>query len=107
MKKKKREITGWYEKYYRIMRARAHEIVGDYHIADDMVSEAFIKVFNNYEKIRKLEEPQVAFYLISIIRNISIDYTRKRKRENTHVNLDLKIMKLKRYLMTMKANIRK
>ena len=54
--KKKREITGWYEKYYRIMRARAHEIVGDYHIADDMVSEAFIKVFNNYEKIRKLEE---------------------------------------------------
>ena len=84
--KKKREITGWYEKYYRIMRARAHEIVGDYHIADDMVSEAFIKVFNNYEKIRKLEEPQVAFYLISIIRNISIDYTRKRKRENTHVN---------------------
>ena len=84
--KKKREITGWYEKYYRIMRARAHEIVGDYHIADDMVSEAFIKKFNNYEKIRKLEEPQVAFYLISIIRNISIDYTRKRKRENTHVN---------------------
>ena len=46
--KKKREITGWYEKYYRIMRTRAYEIVRDYHIADDMVSEAFIKVFNNY-----------------------------------------------------------
>ena len=78
--KKKREITGWYEKYYRIMRTRAYEIVRDYHIADDMVSEAFIKVFNNYEEIRKLEEPQIAFYLISIIRNISIDYTRKQKR---------------------------
>ena len=61
--KKKREITGWYEKYYRIMRTRAYEIVRDYHIADDMVSEA------------------------SIIRNISIDYTRKQKRENAHVNL--------------------
>ena len=59
------------------MRTRAYEIVRDYHIADDMVSEAFIKVFNNYEEIRKLEEPQIAFYLISIIRNISIDYTRK------------------------------
>ena len=85
--KKKREITGWYEKYYRIMRTRAYEIVRDYHIADDMVSEAFIKVFNNYEEIRKLEEPQIAFYLISIIRNISIDYTRKQKRENAHANL--------------------
>ena len=69
------------------MRTRAYEIVRDYHIADDMVSEAFIKVFNNYEEIRKLEEPQIAFYLISIIRNISIDYTRKQKRENAHVNL--------------------
>ena len=40
-------LSDWYKKYNRIMRKKAYDIIGDYHTANDMVNEAFIK--NNSE----------------------------------------------------------
>ena len=47
-------ISDWYKKYNRIMRKKAYDIIGDYHTANDMVNEAFIKIIQNFEKINKL-----------------------------------------------------
>ncbi len=40
---KKSILSDWYKKYNRIMRKKAYYIIGDYHTANDMVNEAFIK----------------------------------------------------------------
>ena len=42
-------ISDWYKKYNRIMRKKAYDIIGDYHTANDMVNEAFIKIIQNFE----------------------------------------------------------
>ena len=47
-------LSDWYKKYNRIMRKKAYDIIGDYHTANDMVNEAFIKIIQNFEKINKL-----------------------------------------------------
>ena len=51
---KKSILSNWYKKYNRIMRKKAYDIIGDYHTANDMVNEAFIKIIRNFEKINKL-----------------------------------------------------
>lgn len=51
---KKSILSDWYKKYNRIMRKKACYIIGDYHTANDMVNEAFIKIIQNFEKINKL-----------------------------------------------------
>ena len=47
---KKSILSDWYKKYNRIMRKKAYYIIGDYHTANDMVNEAFIKIIQNFEK---------------------------------------------------------
>lgn len=46
-------LSDWYKKYNRIMRKKAYDIIVDYHTANDMVNEAFIKIIQNFEKIKK------------------------------------------------------
>lgn len=41
-------LSDWYKKYNRIMRKKAYDIIGDYHTANDMVNEAFIKIIQNF-----------------------------------------------------------
>lgn len=43
-------LSDWYKKYNRIMRKKAYDIIVDYHTANDMVNEAFIKIIQNFEK---------------------------------------------------------
>ena len=42
-------LSDWYKKYNRIMRKKAYDIIVDYHTANDMVNEAFIKIIQNFE----------------------------------------------------------
>lgn len=64
------------EKYVRIAGSIAYSIVGDYHIAADVVQEAFSKVYNN---LSSLDNP-VTFktYLANTVRSSALDWVRKK-----------------------------
>ncbi|WP_226654337.1 sigma-70 family RNA polymerase sigma factor [Pseudalkalibacillus hwajinpoensis] len=64
--------------YSNALYAVSYSVLGDYHLAQDVAQEAFIKA---YVKRHTLEDPEkVGSWLTSIARNLSLDLKRKRKR---------------------------
>lgn len=84
---KKQIVAQWYEEYYRILRKKSYDIVKDYHIANDMVNEAFMKIIKNFDKILPLKCSEQAVYFVGTVKSVSIDYIRKRKKEQERINL--------------------
>ncbi|MGI5901488.1 MAG: RNA polymerase sigma factor [Desulfitobacteriia bacterium] len=71
----------------------ACRILRDIHLAQDVVQEAFLKVANNFEKIKNLDCNKRQALFVIIVRNLSIDiYREKRKQQELslqEMNLDL------------------
>ena len=64
--------------YANALYAVAYSILGDYHLAQDVAQEAFIKA---YMKKQSLNEPdKVGSWLTTIVRNVSLDWKKQRKR---------------------------
>lgn len=82
----KKILTEWYIEYYNIMRKEAYDIVHDYHIANDMVNEAFIRIIKNFSKILPIPCSEKVYYFVYIIRNISRDYMRKYKKTSEFID---------------------
>ena len=76
-------LSDWYKKYNRIMRKKAYDIIGDYHTANDMVNEAFIKIIQNFEKINCHAR---SYYFVITIRSVCIDYLRKNKIKSKYLD---------------------
>lgn len=64
--------------YGNALYAIAYSILGDYHLAQDVAQEAFIKAFLKQETLE--DSRKVGSWLTSIVRNMSLDWKRKRKR---------------------------
>lgn len=65
-------------RYANALYAVSYSVLGDYHLAQDVAQEAFIKA---YLKRRSLDNPEkIGSWLTSIARNLSLDLKRKRKR---------------------------
>lgn len=65
---------------YRVsMQKAAENILNDCYLAEDAVSEAFIKVAQNIEKISGRSSQEKRNYLDIIVRNCAIDIYRKRQ----------------------------
>jgi RNA polymerase sigma-70 factor (ECF subfamily) len=67
-----------YIQYYPIMKKKAYEISWDYSIVDDLINDAFIKLIDKISLLRVLECCKRTSYIVYTIKNISIDYIRKR-----------------------------
>lgn len=64
------------EKYVKIAGSIAYSVVGDFHIAADIVQEAFIKV---YRKLDTLKNPRTfKAYLAGAVRSSALDWIRKK-----------------------------
>ena len=76
-------------RYEHSVRAAAIAVLGDRHLADDVVQEAFIKA---YVKLPKLRRP-AAFYgwLLRIARNAALDMLRAKKNETVADLSDVEI----------------
>ncbi|MCL2461257.1 MAG: sigma-70 family RNA polymerase sigma factor [Defluviitaleaceae bacterium] len=69
-----------YNRYKKLLLYKAYNILRDYELAQDAVSEAFIRVYRN---LRKLDDPKsgkTAAYLVMIVRNVSITLLNKQKK---------------------------
>lgn len=69
-----------YEKYKRLMWRKAYDILKDYGLAEDAVSEAFIRVYRNFHRIEDPAAPQTAAFLVTIVKNAAINIYHKRNK---------------------------
>ena len=77
-------VTDLYLKYKLNMFYTARRIVKDPHIAEDMVQESCIAIINNLEKIKAVEVCRRRSYIVSMVKNISINYVVKRDRQSKY-----------------------
>ena len=71
-----------YEKYKKLMLYKAHEIIHDYSLAEDAVSEAFIRIYKNLEKIENPDSNMSVGFIVTIVRNVALTMIKKEQRWN-------------------------
>lgn len=60
----------------------ANRIVRDQYLSEDIVHQAFLKIIDNLDRINEINCHKTKGYIVVIVHNLSIDFYRKRKREN-------------------------
>ena len=83
----KDKFESLYLKYRKHMKRIAMKILGDEHLAEDAVHNAFLKIISNLDKFSEEDCQENKNLIVIIIRNTAIDMYRKRNREfeNTDV----------------------
>ena len=69
-----------YNRYNRRMIAIAYNIIGNYHDAEEAVSNAFFKIAANFDKVRKRTGQERAAYYCIVTRNCAYDILREQSR---------------------------
>src|SRR5690554_1523859 len=70
-------------KYANVLHAVAYEVVRDYHIAQDIAQEAFLKAYMNLHTLQKPEK--LGSWLYSMTRHLSLNVRRK---QGIHIPLE-------------------
>lgn len=73
----KEQITLWFKEYYTDLCKRVYRLVNREDIAEDIVQDTFVKVWNKYSDLPELDSPEA--YLKRLVFNESIDWLRKNK----------------------------
>lgn len=68
-----------YNKYKRLMLYKANGILHDYSLAEDAVSEAFIRLYKNIDKIEDRESKSTLAFVMVIVRNVCFTMLKKEK----------------------------
>ena len=61
-----------YSKYKNLLFHKALQILHDHMLAEDAVSEAYIRVYRNLEKIEDIDSPRCVAFLVTIVRNTAL-----------------------------------
>lgn len=69
-----------YRLYSMTMFRIAKGILHDAHLAEDAVSEAFVRIIDNLEKINLSDRNKTKGFVVIIVRHIAIDMLRRQKR---------------------------
>lgn len=70
-------LVSLYQRYYRILKKKAYEILSNYDLANDMVQTALLKLIPHIEKLRDMDEPALRVYLVKTVIRVSLDYVKK------------------------------
>lgn len=85
-----RIVQELYEQYGKQMLGYAYQFLQSYELAEDVVHEAFLRIFNNLEKISQMECRNRKAYLVKVIERICIDtYNREKRQQRISAELDL------------------
>lgn len=77
-------VAELYQEYKYIMFKTAYNIVEDTHTAEDLVQECCITIIDNLDRIRCVERCKQRAYIVSIVKNTSINYVVKRNRRSKY-----------------------
>ena len=70
-----------YQAYYNTMMAVAKSYFPtEHHNAEDAVHESFLSIIENFQKISQLSSKELPGYIVTVVKNKSIDILRKQKR---------------------------
>ncbi|WP_347488488.1 sigma-70 family RNA polymerase sigma factor [Desulfoscipio sp. XC116] len=75
------KVTQIYKLYRGIMLYIANSILHESHLAEDAVSEAFIRIINNLERIDTIDDQKTRAFVVIIVRNISLDLLRRHRNQ--------------------------
>lgn len=76
------KLEALYMKYREDMFKVAYRVLDDYQLAQDAVQMAFINIMDNLDKIDEIYCNMTRAFVVIIVRNISINLYRKRKKQN-------------------------
>jgi len=74
-----------FEKYKRLLLYKAYGILSDYSLAEDAVSEAFIRIYKNLNKIDDIHSPMAVSFLVTIVKNTSLTILERQKKYSAPV----------------------
>lgn len=78
------KIADQYEKYQHSMLWLALQIVGNYHDAEDIVSDSWLSVCLHGSRLEGMNEQLLKPYLMQCVRNKAIDFLRWQKRHSEY-----------------------
>ena len=68
----KLKFTDLYKQYRHLMFYVARGVLGDEHLSEDAVQEAFLRIAKNFHKIGEVPCPQTRNFVVIITRNVAI-----------------------------------
>ncbi|MDR0964326.1 MAG: RNA polymerase sigma factor [Clostridium sp.] len=72
-----------FHKYKKLLLHHALGILKDYALAEDAVSEAYIRIYKNMHKIEEIDSPRTVAFLVTIARNVSLTMLAREKKSYT------------------------
>ncbi len=69
-----------YHKYKNLCLKKAYDILGDYSLAEDAVSEAYLRIYKNLDKIEDPNSGRTVAFLVTITRNAALTMLSKEKK---------------------------
>jgi len=70
-----------YHSYKNLMLHKAYGIMKDYALAEDAVSEAFIRIYKNLDKIDEPASGRTISFVVTIVKNVSLTMLAKQNRQ--------------------------
>ncbi|WP_088549166.1 RNA polymerase sigma factor [Paenibacillus aquistagni] len=81
----KQFITNLYLQHYPLLKKQAYKITKDYSVVDDLIHDVFLKLIPKIPLLRSLSSYKVISYLVYTVRNVCIDYLRKKTRRSRYL----------------------
>ena len=82
-KTERQEFEAFYRKNRRLGMGKAYAILGNEALAEDALSEGFLRLAKCFQKVHDLPSHKLQAYFVIIVRNVSLDMLRKEQREQT------------------------
>lgn len=72
-----------YNKYNRLLLHKAYEILRDYQLTEDAVSDAYIRIYKNLHKIDDPASSQTIAFVVTIVKNVALTMLARQKKQTT------------------------
>lgn len=72
-----------YHKYKNLCLKKAYDILRDYSLAEDAVSEAFLRIYKNLDKIEDPDSNRSIAFVVTVARNAALTLLSKEKKQDS------------------------
>ncbi len=69
-----------YSKYKNLLLKKAYDILQDYMLAEDAVSEAYLRIYKNLAKVEDVDSPRSIAFLVTIAKNAALTLLEKKNK---------------------------
>lgn len=77
-------IMEMYQQFNRLMFSTARKYCMDSDMCEEVVQESLLKLIEKTNTLKSMQQPVLASYIVSTIRNTAIDYLKSKDKQNAH-----------------------